>query len=163
MVFTFQYGEIKSSGRTPPHPWRSHLHSSMERLKVINNIPSNKIEENLHSSMERLKVMFYDIFSSLCKNLHSSMERLKGLTLLPCCATLAIFTFQYGEIKRTRLWRALTRRLRFTFQYGEIKSQVNRFRALLCRNLHSSMERLKVHLIQTSRRLSAIYIPVWRD
>ena len=77
IVFTFQYGEIKSA-----------MSQDMKR-------PARY----LHSSMERLKAVVCAIPDALHCNLHSSMERLKGMCLKSHILMLYQFTFQYGEIK----------------------------------------------------------------
>ena len=55
---------------------------------------------------------------------------------------IRIFTFQYGEIKRTKNPAEAGLIILFTFQYGEIKRRVAR--------VYRQVEK-------------GIYIPVWRD
>ena len=70
----------------------------MERLKESGHETPRTVGKHLHSSMERLKVMVLSR-SPICSfNLHSSMERLKDDQVTKAIM-LVEFTFQYGEIK----------------------------------------------------------------
>ena len=77
MEFTFQYGEIKSVYEQLLWGIDKHLHSSMERLKVLMHQKGVTAYRDLHSSMERLKAFLNQPPTTLKMHLHSSMERLK--------------------------------------------------------------------------------------
>ena len=100
-LFTFQYGEIKSRGWIFPLLSPScHLHSSMERLKVISTRG-----DTLHY------LQFTFQYGEIKRN-----NNFKAACLI------VRFTFQYGEIKRLHGNCTTAEKNKFTFQYGEIKS-----------------------------------------
>ena len=97
--FTFQYGEIKSAGGKTYKVTYQHLHSSMERLKVLRERSKNN----------RIPTFTFQ-YGEIKRRCGSIRVRI-----------IYQFTFQYGEIKRVR-WKLFELQVNgFTFQYGEIK------------------------------------------
>ena len=122
LLFTFQYGEIKSSlvrRIDYVHQAFTFQYGEIKRCFCSAIIGAGG---DLHSSMERLKGYNNQSYPQRRLYLHSSMERLKGLPDKPDNEAMRQFTFQYGEIKsHCRLFPAAKKYI-FTFQYGEIKS-----------------------------------------
>ena len=96
--------------------------------------------------MERLKAAKRAEAGIDFEDLHSSMERLKVASGTIKTAMIDTFTFQYGEIKRSRYGGA-------DGVWGHLHSSMERLKVRTSSvgtvqeaNLHSSMERLKADL-----------------